>query len=185
MEEVLPGEISHLMDKSTVTNPDLNTQLVRVEAPKFNSVRQDANPILAAHMLQEMYKMVTGWQSEIADLDRRIDKVIATGTVLAAWLESRTFKVGDTGASIPTPYTTVDTIGLTSVDPQAGYRLCGLDEHGKLWTRPCSMAEILSVSRAIARYQQLKVLTDRKQQIELHIRQIHEDLVVLRMKLED
>ena len=74
---------------------------------------------------------------------------------------------------------------LTEVDPQAGYRLCGLDEDGKLWTRPCPMTEILIVSRSIARYQQLKDLTDRKQQLEQYIRQVLEDLVHLRLKLED
>ncbi len=183
------------MNKSTATdsdasvserdNSDANTQLVKVQTPKFSNLRQDANPILAAHMLQEMYKMVTGWQGEIQEIEQQMAKVTATGPVLAAWLESRTFKPGTTGEPIPTPYTTVDSIGLTAVDPLAGYRLCGLDEHGKLWTRPCSMAEILSVSRAIARYQQLKDLIDRKQKIELHIRQILEDLVHLRMKLED
>ena len=47
------------------------------------------------------------------------------------------------------------------------------------------MAEILTVSQAIARYQQLKDLTDRKQQIEQHIRHVLEDLVHLRLKLED
>jgi hypothetical protein len=166
-------------------NPAKSTQLAKVQAPKFSSLKQDANPILAAHMLQEMYKMVTGWQGEIQDLDRRMTDIAATGTVLAAWLESRTFKPGATGEPIPTPYLTIDPVGLTAVDPQAGYRLCGLDEHGQLWTRPCSMAEILSVSQAIARYQQLKELTDRKQKIELYIRQILEDLVHLRMKLED
>jgi hypothetical protein len=41
------------------------------------------------------------------------------------------------------------------------------------------------VSQAIARYQQLKDLTARQQQVESHIRQILEDLVHLRMKLED
>jgi hypothetical protein len=136
-------------------------------------------------MLQEMYKMVTGWQQELQDIEERILKITSTGTVLAAWLESRNFHPGNRGEAIPTPYTTVDVIGLTAVDPQAGYRLCGIDEHGKLWTRPCSMAEILSVSQAISRYQQLRDLTDRKQKIELHIRQILEDLVHLRMKLED
>ena len=171
------------MDKSTATDAESNIYQPQIQVPKFSS--QDANPALAAHMLQEMYRMVTGWQAEIQEIDRAIDKVTTTGPVLAAWLESRTFKPGVTGAAIPTPYTTVDSIDLTAVNPLASYRLCGLDEHGKLWTRPCSMAEILSVSRAIARYQQLKELLDRKQRIELHIRQILEDLVYLRMKLED
>jgi hypothetical protein len=164
---------------------DLNIQLAAIEVPKFSNLRQDANPILAAHMLQEMYKMVTQWQQELQDIAQNSLNIAASGPILAAWLESRTFKLGTTGEPIPTPYITVDSIGLTEIDPQAGYRLCGLDEHGKLWTRPCLMAEILTVSQSIARYQQLKDLNDRKQQVELHIRQILEDLVHLRMKLED
>jgi hypothetical protein len=170
---------------STDRNSAFNTQLATVEVPKFSNIRQDANPILAAHMLQEMYKMVMEWQQELQDIEHKSLNVTASGTVLAAWLESRTFKPGAMGEAIPSPYITVDSIDLTAVDPHAGYRLCGLDEYGQLWTRPCSMAEILSVSRAIARYQQLKDLSDRKQQVEQYIRQVLEDLVHLRLKLED
>ena len=173
------------MSISTDYNSDLNTQLAPVQIPKFSGLRQDANPILAAHMLQEMYKMVTEWQQELEEIENKSFNVTVGGPVLAAWLESRTFKRGSTGAEIPTPYVTVDALDLTDVDPQAGYRLCGLDEDGKLWTRPCPMAEISIVSRSIARYQQLKDLTDRKQQIEQYIRQVLEDLVHLRLKLED
>lgn len=173
------------MSTSTDYNSDLNTQLAPVQIPKFSGLRQDANPILAAHMLQEMYKMVMEWQQELQEIETRSFNVRVSGAVLAAWLESRTFKRGSTGAEIPTPYVAVDPIDLTAVDPQAGYRLCGLDEDGKLWTRPCPMTEILIVSRSIARYQQLKDLTDRKQQLEQYIRQVLEDLVHLRLKLED
>jgi hypothetical protein len=173
------------MSISTDYNSDLNTQLVSVQIPKFSNLRQDANPILAAHMLQEMYKMVTEWQQELAEIETSSFNVTASGPILAAWLESRTFKRGSTGEAIPTPYITVEAIDLTAVDAQAGYRLCGLDEDGNLWTRPCPIAEILIVSRAIARYQQLKELTDRKQQIEQCIRHVLEDLVHLRLKLDD
>ncbi len=173
------------MSISTDYHSDLNTQLAPVQIPKFSGLRQDANPILAAHMLQEMYKMVTEWQQELEQIERESFNITASGTVLAGWLESRTFKRGSTGTEIPTPYTTVDPIDLTDVDPQAGYRLCGLDQDGKLWTRACPMAEILIVSRSLARYQQLKDLTDRKQQIEQYIRQVLEDLVHLRLKLEN
>jgi hypothetical protein len=173
------------MSISTDYNSDPNTQLAPVQIPKFSGLRQDANPILAAHMLQEMYKMVTEWQQELQEIETKSCNVTVSGPVLAAWLESRTFKRGATGTEIPTPYVTVDASDLTDVDPQAGYRLCGLDEDGHLWTRPCTMAEILIVSRSIARYQQLKDLTDRKQQIEQYIRQVLEDLVHLRLKLQD
>lgn len=162
-------------------------RLSPVQIPKFSHLRQDANPILAAHMLQEIYKLVTEWQQELQEIERRSIEINDRGPILAAWLESRTFKRNANGAAIPTPYVNVpvESTGLASLDPEAGYRLCGLDEYGALWTRPCSMAEILSVSQAIARYQQLKDLTARQQQVEQYIRQILEDLVHLRMKLED
>lgn len=173
------------MSLSTDRNSESNGELVKVQVPKFSNIRQDANPILAAHMLQEMYKMVIKWQQELQEIDQSMFNITASGPILAAWLESRTFKPGVTGAAIPTPFVTVESIDLTEIDAQAGYRICGLDEYGKLWTRPCLMTEILNVSRAIARYQQLKDLGDRKQQIEQYIRQILEDLVHLRLKLED
>jgi hypothetical protein len=181
------------MSISTDYNSDLKTPLFPVEIPKFSNLRQDANPILAAHMLQEMYKMVMEWQQELQEIERNSFNVTASGPILAAWLESRTFKRGSTGEAIPTPYITIEAISilegyandLTAVDPKAGYRLCGLDEHGQLWTKPCPMAEILNVSRAIARYQQLKTLNDRKQQVEQYIRHVLEDLVNLRLKLQD
>ncbi len=175
------------MNISTSANrdPDSTDRTDRLEVPRFPNLRQASNPSLAAHMLQEMYRMVTQWQGELEELDRNIQKVTASGPTLAAWLESRDFKPGITGEPIPTPYTTVDVVGLSEVDARAGYRLCGLDEHGKLWTRPCLMSEISSVSMAIARYQQLKVLLEKKEKIEDRISQIIEDLVYLRLKLED
>jgi hypothetical protein len=169
----------------TERNLDLNTPPTTVQVPKFSHLRPDANPILATHMLQEIYKMVTQWQQELVQIDRDRIEITNSGTILAAWLESRTFKRNVGGQAIPTPYVTVDAIGLATIDPQAGYRLCGLDEHGQLWARTCEMSEILSVSQAIARYQQLKDLTDRQQQVEQYIRQVLEDLVHLRLKLAD
>lgn len=174
------------MSTSTHLDSDSTSQLAPVQVPQFGNLHQDANLILATHMLQEMYKLVTQWQQQLQQIERDRHNISASGPVLAAWLESRSFKLSNTtGRAIPTPYITVDVDGLTAVDPQAGYRLCGLDEHGQLWTRPCPMTEILSVSQAIARYQQLKDLTERQQKIELRVRHILEDLVHLRMKLED
>jgi hypothetical protein len=173
------------MSISTDYNSGLNTQLVPIEIPKFSKVRQDANPILAIHMLREMHTMVTGWQRELQEIATNSSRVTASGPVLAAWLESRTFKRGSKGEAVPTPYATVNAADVGEIDPQAGYRLCGLDEYGNLWTRPCQMSEILIVSKSIARYQQLKELTDRKQKVEQCIRQVLEDLVHLRLKLQD
>jgi hypothetical protein len=162
-----------------------NVQTAQIQTPKFSPVRQDANPGLAAHLLQEIYHMVMAWQQELQQIARRTEEITGSGPVLAAWLEARSFKPGNYGESIPTPYTTVDVANLREVDPNVGYRLCGLDEKGQLWTKSCPLPEILGVSMAIARYQQLKELSNRQQKIEVRIRQILEDLVHLRMELED
>lgn len=173
---------------SIPTDLDLNSQpqSPSVQVPKFNSLRQDANPLLATHLLQELYQMVSQWQAQLQQIERRSLEITSSGPVLAAWLESRQFKRSTTsGQAIATPYATVDVERLSEVDAQSSYRLCGLDDRGQLWQRPCAMTEILSVAQAIARYQQLKELTARQQKIERHIRQILEDLVHLRLKLED
>jgi hypothetical protein len=170
---------------STAQSARLETYSASVEVPKFNHLRQDANPILAAHMLQEIYKMVTDWQAELEEIEFQSQQVLDSGPVVAGWLESRTQQAGDRGEDVPAPYQTIDALSLTDVDPDAGYRLCGLNEFGELWTRSCVMSEILKIGQSIARYQQLKDLTDRKQYVEQHIRQILEDLVHLRMKLVD
>lgn len=173
------------MSISTDLDLDPAARLAPVQVP-FSSVRQDANPILAMHMLQEMYRIVTEWQQELQQIEQITIEITTSGPILAAWLESRRFKPSQmTAEPIPTPYVAVEIDRSTPIDIEASYRLCGVDEYGQLWTRPCAMAEILSVSQAIARYQQLKDLTDRKQTIELHIRQVLEDLVHLRLKLED
>jgi hypothetical protein len=167
------------------TSESTNSKLSQIQTPRFSSMRQDANPGLAAHLLQEIYSMVIAWQKELQHIAHRTEEITASGPVLAAWLEARSFKPGNYGEAIPTPYTTVDVANLREVDPNVGYRLCGLDEKGQLWTRTCPLPEILGVSMAIARYQQLKELNSRQQTIEARIRQILEDLVHLRMELED
>jgi hypothetical protein len=164
---------------------DAPDRLASVQVPKFSHLRQDANPMLAAHMLQEMYRMVAQWQQELQEIERQSLEITASGPVLAAWLETQIFKPGTTGKSIPTPYQPIDPVELITVNPLANYRLCGLDEEGKLWTRPCSTAELSNVRSAVIRYQQLRALTERQSKIERHLRQILEDLVHLRLKLED
>jgi hypothetical protein len=142
------------MSISTDIESDPAARLAAVQVPKFSGLRQDANPILATHMLQEMYRMVTEWQQELQQIEQHTIEINTSGPILAAWLESRSFKPSQlTGKTIPTPYVEVDVERSTEFDPDASYRLCGLDEYGQLWTRPCVMAEILSVSQAIARYQ--------------------------------
>ena len=68
--------------------------------------------------------------------------------------------------------------------PRTGYRLCGLDASGKVWTRPCPPEQVPMVSMAIARHQKLRQLLGRKQYLETRLSQLAETLVVLHSKLK-
>jgi len=53
-----------------------------------------------------------------------------------------------------------------------------------VWSRPCPSEQIPSVSLAIARYQRLRQLLARKQQLETRLNQLAETLLVLQDHLE-
>jgi hypothetical protein len=167
---------------STSESIDRSTQ---IQTPRFGHLKQDANPGLAIHILQEIHHLSTGWKQQLERIAAEIESTTAAGPSLAAWIESRRFKVNEEGQQIPTPYDRIEPQDLQSIDPEAHYRLCGLGENGELWMRPCPPSEILAVSMAIARYQQLKTLSERQQNLEEKVRKVLETLVHLRMELED
>ncbi len=74
--------------------------------------------------------------------------------------------------------------GTAAVQSGKGYWLYGLDENGQVWSRPCPSEQIPSVSLAIARYQRLRQLLARKQQLETRLNQLAETLLVLQDHLE-
>jgi hypothetical protein len=73
---------------------------------------------------------------------------------------------------------------ISSQSSSTGYRLCGLDASGTVWTRPCPPDQVASVSMAIARYQKLRQLLGRKQYLETRLSQLAETLVVLHGHLQ-
>lgn len=50
---------------------------------------------------------------------------------------------------------------------------------GQFWSRPCPPDQVPSVSVAIARYQKIKQLISRKEELETRLSQLSETLVVL------
>jgi hypothetical protein len=59
----------------------------------------------------------------------------------------------------------------------SGYRLCSLDADGRLLSRPCPPEQLPVISMAIARYRKLRGLLNRKEQLEIRLRQSAEALV--------
>lgn len=72
----------------------------------------------------------------------------------------------------------------TAFSPDSKYQLCGLDADGRLWCRPCPPDQLPTVSMAIARYRKLRVLLNRKEQLEVHLRHAAEALVEVQSYLQ-
>jgi hypothetical protein len=67
---------------------------------------------------------------------------------------------------------------------RTGYRLCGVDANGKVWSRPCPADQVPAVGMAIARYQKLRQLLGRKQHLETRLSQLAQTLVILHSHIQ-
>lgn len=183
--------------------------LPKFKTPSFTSHRNAANPALAANMLQEIQQIVGGWQSELQAIIRQIQDIYIEGPIVNGWLESyksQSETKTDENPKNPIPGGTatlrhgevdqlmdyVEELCAQSSEPKketkkdakvttnpAGYRLCGLDDSGKMWSRPCPAEQVAGISMAIARYQKLRQLLGRKQYLEFRLNQLAETLVML------
>jgi hypothetical protein len=187
--------------------------LPKFKIPNFTSHRNVANPALASNLLIEIQQIVTGWQVELQTIVRQIQDIYLEGPIVNGWLESQppeSAKETPTEA----PVTGTATLRHAEVDqlmnyveeicatpPQngskntlknansketlrTGYRLCGLDAAGQTWNRPCPPEQVASVSMAIARYQKLRIYLTRKQELETHLAQLSETLIMLHAHLQ-
>lgn len=106
------------------------------------------------NLAPELPTNVTACQVELQRIVQQIQALYQEGPIVDGWLESNPGK-----------------------SPQPGYCLCGLDEAGNMWSYPCPPEQLPSVSMAIARYQQLLQLLERKQQIETRLNEVAHLLV--------
>lgn len=164
--------------------------LPKFKSPTFSSHRNAPNPALASNVLQEIQEIIRGWQTELHKIVRQIQDLYLQGPIVNGWLEShkKEPQPEDTAtlrhAEVDRLMDYVEEIcaAQAKVTPESnrtGYRLCGLDASGEVWSRPCPPQQVPSVSMAIARYQQLRQLLERKQKLENRLNQLAETLVVL------
>ncbi|MGH8001538.1 MAG: hypothetical protein ACREPR_19485 [Brasilonema sp.] len=164
--------------------------LPKLKTPNFTSHRNGANPALAMNLLQEIQESVTSWQKELQKIVRQIQDLYLEGPIVNSWLESHENET-QPGGTATLRHAEVDRLmdyveeicasdsKVSCQSPRAGYRLCGLDASGKVWSRPCPPDQVASVSMAIARYQKLRQLLGRKQHLEIRLTQLAESLVIL------
>lgn len=163
--------------------------LPKLKTPSFTSHRNGANPALAMNLLQEIQQSVGAWQKEIQKIIQNIQELYLEGPIVNGWLESHE-KQAESDKAATLRHAEVDHLmnyveeicanpNVSCPSSRAGYRLCGLDANGKVWSRPCPQDQVASVSMAIARYQKLRQLLGRKQYLEIRLTQLAETLTIL------
>ncbi len=169
--------------------------LPKLKTPSFSSHRHGANPALAMNLLQEIQETVAGWQTELQDILNQIQDIYLEGPIVNGWLESNPTEP-EPGGTATLRHAEVDRLmnyveeicatgGKVSYQSSiTGYRLCGVDDAGKVWSRPCPPDQVPNVSMAIARYQKLRQLLGRKQSLETRLSQLAQTLVVLHSHIQ-
>lgn len=165
--------------------------------PKFKSVsisthRNAANPALAMNLLKDMEVVVAQWQEELQTVVRQIQDLYMEGPIIDGWLESPSGKakvneqVSQAQKDHLLDYVEEITDGKVAYQsPRPGYRLCGLGEDGKPWSKPCPPQQVADVSLAIARYQKLRIFLNSKENLENRLGQLSEALIILHSTLSE
>lgn len=138
--------------------------LPRLKTEPLSVHRHQANPHFVFDLLQDLEGHARQWVEKLQGLQRDIQDVYLEGPLINGWLESAA-----TGQQ-------VEGKMLTPAELEGGYVLCGLDEYGRLWSKPCPVHELPAVSLAIARYHRLKKLLDRKQEIDRQLQGLAQSL---------
>lgn len=150
---------------------------------RFSKRRQVAKPALAMNPLKEIQTDAAACEAQLQQILRQIQDIYQEGPIVDGWLESH--------PRVPEPSSAIRRSGevsplidyvqevcsfeqgkVTCESPRAGYRLCGRDAAGQMWSLPCPLEQLPSVSIAIARYQKLQQLLARKRYLETRLSQL-------------
>ncbi len=146
---------------------------------RVNYVRSSFNPSLKIDKLNRPDPATC--KAELGKIVCQIKDLYLEGPIVDGWLESHQYTLDSgNGSHEPIAYSIdyveayIEQGKVTCESPRAGYRLCGLDAAGVKWVRPCPLEQLPSVSMAIARYQKLKQLLQRKRYLETCLKQNNE-----------
>jgi hypothetical protein len=179
----------------TEENGGKTPSLPKFKTPNISSHRHGANPGLAMNLLLEIQESVAGWQIELQNILQEIQDIYLEGPIVNGWLECNSTEP-EPGGTATLRHAEIDRLmnyveeicasgGKVSYQSSAtSYRLCGVDDSGKVWSRPCPADQVPTVSIAIARYQKLRQLLGRKQTLETRLAQLAQSLVVLHSHIQ-
>ncbi|MBD2089896.1 hypothetical protein H6F67_08515 [Microcoleus sp. FACHB-1515] len=167
--------------------------LPKFKPPSISSHHHAANPALAANLLKTIATKVNVWQTELQQVMRQIQALYEEGPIIDGWLDAHapstaadpsTLRHAEVDRLMDYVQEICQTPSAAIDSSPAGYRLCGLDTDGKLWSRPCPPDQLPQVSLAIARYQKLRQLLARKQQLETQLHDLAQTLIPIQTHLQ-
>lgn len=125
---------------------------------------------------------LTTLMEEVEQVIQQIENLYREGPIVDGWLESYPCESTNNDErfvnDVVTPLEYVTAAGNAKQDkvicetPRSCYRLNGVSITGQQWSYPCPLEQLPSVSIAIARYEKLIQLLDRKRELETQLKQL-------------
>jgi hypothetical protein len=199
-ENIEPVEPSPDIKPTVAHEPKTPSQpkplnLPKFKAPNFSSLRHAVNPSLASNLLTDMQTIVEDWQTELNQVLHQIQDLYLQGPIVDGWLESYSGEpVPDVSvlrhADVDRLMEYIEEICAAPVPgsndlPRTGYRLCGVNSDGHVWSCPCPADQVPSLSLAISRYHRLRQLLGRQQDLEMRLSQLAEKLVIMHGEMKN
>ena len=162
---------------SSAPIPPLQPNIQAPNLPIFNSSSENAPA-------EEPIVLTTPptFTQDLQQVIQQIESLYREGPIVDGWLESyacESTPSNDNGAvDVATPLEYVKAAGSLKQDqviceaPRSCYRLNGVSRTGQQWSYPCPIEQLPSVSLAIARYEKLLQLLDRKHDLETRLKSL-------------
>lgn len=164
---------------ASVPIPPLQPNRQAPALPIFNSTSEENAPAEEPSLVVTTPPTLT---QDLQQVVQQIESLYREGPIVDGWLESyacESTPSNDNGAvDVATPLEYVKAAGSLKQDqviceaPRSCYRLNGVSPTGQQWSYPCPIEQLPSVSLAIARYEKLLQLLDRKQELETRLQSL-------------
>ncbi|WP_448561158.1 hypothetical protein [Trichothermofontia sp.] len=169
--------------------------LPKVATPEISRYLPGVDPDLVLNVLKEIQATMLQWRSELEQIMVNIQALYEEGPIIDGWLESvppnaaepvslRHAEISDLIDYVEATANPQRAATYSHPSSRVAYRVCGLDESGKQWERPCPPEQVPAVSLAIARYQKLRQLINRKHLLEDRLSQFASTLVMVHSQIK-
>lgn len=160
---------------SSTPIPPLQPNRKAPTLPTFNSlgINEDNERVASSPDLSSTTPLLT-IPGEVQEVIQQIESLYMEGPIVDGWLESYPCESTLNSDRTVDDVDTLEYVKAGSLEqekviyeaPRSCYRLNGVSETGQSWSYPCPIEQLPSVSVAIARYEKLMQLLDRKRDLE-------------------